>query len=474
MRIRRGRGRWIVALAVAASLLPATMARAATSSCPAGACVSFDGTHGVRPVSYVAAGLTSSVKWGLNNDRADLSALHNRMYRSAPPPNLLGYDWNSWQTATDTGSATTLILSDLWGAAAKGAHPPTPWSDWNAYSTWVKSTVQTIASSNHPVTYWEVYNEPGWYTYYSPDDFQKETPAELLQQFLVTYQAIKSVLPNAAIVGPSIGKFATQPLAPNDPVTHEPDINTFLQFCAQHHLQLAAVALHDNNKTPATIYNDLRYTKNAISKLPALGRPKLFLDEYASEYSQPIPGWDVGFIQAIEYGGADLASRSCWDTCGTPDLDGLLTNNGQNTTAEYFDRQTYAQMQGNIISAASTSSTIAVVGSTNAGAHQAMALIGRDVGCANRDWCATEWKPNTDKPVGPISVRVSFVVPWTRSIAVRLSRELFNPNQSSSGPVSAPYTGLSVRVTSSKTAVVTFTIPSMPDGAAYNLLITGH
>ena len=476
VRIKRSRGRWIAAVAVAASILPATMARAAAPSCPANACVVFDGTHPVRPVSYVAAGLTGSVKFGLNNDKSDLSALHNRMYRSSPPANVLGlgYDWTGWQVATDSGSTTTMILSDLWAISSKSSHPPTPWSNWGAYTAWVKSTVQTIESGHHPVNYWEVYNEPGWYDYYAPADFQQETPGELLQQFLVTYNAIKSVDPNAAIVGPSIGEFATRPLPANDPKTHEPDINTFLQFCAQHHLRLAAVALHDNNKAPATIYNDLRYTRSAMNKLPALGHPKLFLDEYASRTTQPIPGWDVGFIQAIEYSGADWAARSCWDSCFTGDLDGLLAGNGQYTTPEYFDRLTYAQMQGYIIKAASTSPTVTLVGSTAAAGHQAVALIGRDAGCANPDWCADEWFPSTTKPAPPISVQVAFVVPWTHGIAVHLSRELFEPNQISSGPGAAPYKGLSVKVTSTKTALVTFTIPSMPDGSAYNLVITGH
>ena len=459
---------------VAASILPATVARAATPSCPANACVAFDATHPVRPVSDVATGMTSSVKFGLNNDKSDLSALHNRMYRSSPPDGLLGYDWTSWNVATNSGAATTMILSDLWAVAANSPHPPTPWSNWNAYTAWVKSTVQTVISSGHPVTYWEVYNEPGWYSYYAPADFQRETPAELLQQFLVTYNAIKAVAPNAAIVGPSIGEFATKPLAPNDPVTHEPDINTFLQFCARHHLKLAAVAIHDNDRTPGTIYNDLLYTRNAMNKLPAIGHPGLFLDEYASRATQPIPGWDVGFIQSIEYGGANLASRSCWDSCSTADLDGLLAGNGQYTTPEYFDRQTYAEMAGNIIAASTTSGTVAVVGSTSAAGHQAVALIGRDAGCAVESWCRSPLWPDNSKPAAPISVRVSFVVPWTHNIAVTLSRELFEPGQTTSGPVSAPYGGLSVKVTSSRTATVSFTIPSMPDGSAYNLVITGH
>ena len=450
------------------------MARAATSACPAKACVAFDGTHAVRPVSYVATGLTSSVKFGLNGDRSDLAALHTHMYRSSPPANLLGYDWTSWQEAADSGAATTMILSDLWAIAASGPYPRTPWSNWPAYTSWVRSTVQSIVSSGHPVTYWEIYNEPGWYDYYAPADFQKETPADLLQQFLVTYQVIKSVDPSAAIVGPSIGQFATKPLSPNDPKTHEPDINTFLQFCAQHHLKLAAVAFHDNNKTPATIYSDLLYTRNAMNRLPALGHPVLYLDEYASRRTQPIPGWDVGFIQAIEYGRANLASRSCWDTCATPELDGLLAGDGQSTTPEYLDRQVYAEMQGNIIAASATSPTVAAVGSTSVANHQAIALIGRDVGCAVESWCDSGLWPDGSRPAPPIAVRVSFVVPWTHGIAVTLTRELFLPGATPTRPATAPYQGLSVKVTSPKTALVSFTIPSMPDGSAYNLVITGQ
>jgi hypothetical protein len=117
---------------------------------------------------------------------------------------------------------------------------------------------------------------------------------------------------------------------------------------------------------------------------------------------------------------------------------------------------------------------VSVVGSTSAAGHRAVALVGRDVGCAVQNWCNTDLWPRGSKPATPISVRVSFVVPWTRNISVTVSRELFRPGATSSGPQSAPVSGMSVRMTSSRTALVTFTIPSMADGSAYNVVITGR
>ncbi|HMC38235.1 MAG TPA: hypothetical protein VKI19_01145, partial [Acidimicrobiales bacterium] len=112
MGVGRRRLSWAVGLLVALTSLPA--AARAGSTCPAGACVVLDGTRPIRNVGYVAAGLTRSVAWGINNDGSDLAALSTRIYRSAPPDGLLGYDWRAWKVAASAHAATTLILSDLW------------------------------------------------------------------------------------------------------------------------------------------------------------------------------------------------------------------------------------------------------------------------------------------------------------------------------------------------------------------------
>lgn len=459
-------------MAIAALALPPVAARAAAPSCPAGACVSLDGAKDVRSVSHVAAGLTASVEPGLNDDQADLASLDTQMYRSSPSMGVLGYNWGGWSEARSRGAKTTLILSNLWAEQAAHGVPPTPWSNWAAYSSWVSATTRKILSSREPVTYWEVYNEPGWEGYYSSADFASMTPADLLQQFLVAYQAIKAVDPGAQIVGPSIGLFATSPLPANDWLTREPDINTFLNFCVQHHLHLAAVAVHQNGATPAQVSGFLGYTKRAVADRPALGHPLVYLDEYASAITQPIPGWDVGFISAIEYSGASLASRSCWSDCNTGDLDGLLLKNGSATGSTYFVRQTYAAMSGQIVSQSSTKPTVVIVGSVNTASHRMVALVGRDASCVTASWCRNGW-PSGSRPAGPMSVRVNLIVPWTSGVSVALSDEPFAPGSVVNGPSTAIPSDLSVQRHSSGSDEVSFTIPRFTDGTAYNVVVSG-
>ena len=329
--------------------------------------------------------------------------------------------------------------------------------------------MQNILASGQRVDYWDVYNEPGWHGYYSAADFATETPADLLQQFLVTYQAIKSVDPTAAIVGPSIGEWAMQPLPPNS-LTHEPDLATFLRFAAAHQLQLAAVAWHDNGKTPAALYADAMTTWALIRSLPALGDPKMFFDEYGSQVTEPIPGWDVGYLATITNAGISSAVRSCWNNCSLPALDGLLSNDGQSTTPDFYVGSTYAEMSGQMMTVSSTDNTVQALGSVNSSKRQIVALIGQSAGCPLATSCNPAWDPASSS--SPTTVRVNLVVPWTSSSTnVGLSYEPFQPGVNVSGPINTTPSSLTVAPDGAG-ELVSFVIPSFADGAAYNVVVT--
>ena len=449
----------------------APVATASAPACPTGGCITVDAATPTGPVDHAGAGFNLLPSADTNS--RELSNLGATMYRSVPAPGSAGlYNWGSWSAASASGARTTLILSDLWAQTAKnGGPPPTPWSNWSAYTSWVRSTVQNVLASGQRVDYWDVYNEPGWNNYYSAADFASETPDDLLQQFLVSYQAIKSVDPGAAIVGPSIGEWSLTPLPPNN-LTHEPDLGTFLRFAAMHGLQLAAVAWHDNGKTPATIYADAEATWNLIRSLPGLGHPQMFLDEYGSRWTQPVPGWDVGYLSTIARAGIASAERSCWDSCTLATLDGLLTDGGQARTSDYWVRSTYAEMTGQTAASSTSTDSLAALGSIDSSHNQVVALIGRLQGCAVASWCNTEWRPR-ESPVPPADVRVHLIVPWTTDRpAIQLSSETFQPGAAVSGPTPAAPASLTVTPAGPGATEVSFTIPSFPDGAAYNLLVT--
>ena len=449
------------------------VATASAPACPSGGCITLDATSSVGPVDHAGAGFNLLPSSDTNTGQ--LQDLGATMYRSVPAGGAAGlYDWASWSSAASAGSRTTLILSDLWAQTGKnGGPPPTPWSNWSNYTSWVRTTVQQILASGERVDYWDVYNEPGWTGYYSPADFASETPDDLLQQFLVTYQIIKSVDPAAAIIGPSIGEWSLTPLAPNN-LTHEPDLGTFLRFASAHGLQLAAVAWHDNGKPPATIYSDAEATWNLIHSLPGLGNPQMFLDEYGSRATQPIPGWDVGYLATIARAGITSAERSCWDACTLATLDGLL-NPGGAPTSDYYVRTTYAHMTGQTVASTSSTDTLAALGSINPARNQVTALIGRLQGCAVASWCNTVWNvPNTSRnPAPPADVTVHLLLPWSSGRpAIQLSRETFQPGAAVAGPTPATPTAVTVTAAGAGRSEITFTIPAFPDGAAYNLIVT--
>jgi hypothetical protein len=437
-------------------------------------CVTLDATSSIGPAAPVASGLNDGVQAG---DRADLTAmkaLSTSNFRGAPGYGLLGtLNWKQWDTAAQSGSAMTLILSNMW-VEEYGPYPPTPWSNWTRYTNWVQSTVRTIVKSGRKVTYWDVYNEPGFPGYYSPEAFRTVTPANLLQQFLVTYRAIKAVDPGAQIIGPSTGEWSLTPLPAGDPI-HEPDLGTFLRFCASHQLKLAAVAWHDNSKSPAAIYADAQATKALIGALPALGHPPMILDEYASQGTQPIPGWDVGFLAAVTEAGFISASRSCWsNACTDGELDGLLAPDGVTKSTEYWERLDYAQMTGNMVSVSTTDPAIQALGSyTPSGGGQFSALIGRGAGCGSPAWCRAEFGPNTrPAPAAPVQVRI--LLPFAAPVpTIRISDIPFAPGVwAPAAPKVQDLTGFTTTVVGAGQEWVDFTIPAFADGEAYSITAT--
>lgn len=442
-------------------------------ACILAECLTLDAATPGAPFVPVATGLNDGVEPGNTADSQAMSALGVSNFRGAPAVGFLGLlNWSEWDAAAAYARTTTLILSDLWQEEYGTPYPPTPWSNWSAYQNWVTSTVREIVASGQRVTYWEVFNEPGWNGYYSPSDYAQETPADLLQQFLVTYQAIKSVDPAAQIVGPSTGLWSLTPTPPNA-ISHQFDLGTFLRFAAAHHLQLAAVAWHDNAATPSAIYADAEATEALIHQLPALGDPPMILQEYASQATQPIPGWDVGYLAAVSDAGFESADRSCWNSaCYDGELDGLLAPDDVTKTASYWERLAYAAMSGRMLAVTTTDPTLVALGTVAADADRVSALIGRDAGCASAAWCQAQFSPGA-KPAPPASVEVRVLLPWRAPHpVVTLAADPFVTGVVPDPPAAHVVDEVNVQASRAGGEWLTFTIPAYADGTAYSLTVS--
>jgi hypothetical protein len=455
-----------------------------TTACPVSACVTLNATAPIGSANRAASGILSSV-FNVGNVIADMAALGTTMFRSSPTYNPDGsLNWTNWNVATRSGARTTLVLSDLW-SAAHGGNPPTPWSDWSGYSAWVTSTVSTIVASGEPVNYWEVYNEPGGAGYYSAGNYATETPALLLQQFLVTYQAIKAADDAAAIIGPSLAEWSDIPNQDGTAASPDPsfDMVSFLEYAAANHLQLAAVSWHeiaaslgpnpsDNSVLPATIEGHVAEARRLIASLPALGNPQIFINEYGLPEVQVIPGWDVAYLSALTTAQVDSAGRACWPgtACANPTLDGLLANDGVSTTPDYWVRTIYASLSGNTVATTSTNDFVTALGSFDPTSNAISGLVGRGEGCTQDAFCAQALP--TDTPQAPISTLVTVTVPWT---AGTVSVTLIDIPGQSLAPIFEPHPTVidtTISPASATSGTITVSIPAFADGDAYGIKVT--
>jgi hypothetical protein len=471
------------------------------TSCAAGACVTMDALKAIGPANHAASGLLGGL-YPTDHDEVDARALGTTIFRDTPGQ-LAGntYDWTSYGVATAAGAQTIVDLDGLWKIDNDTDNnvPPTPWSNWFIYSLWVTSTVKSLLASGKPISYWEVYSEPGGGTgYYGAAGYATETPALLLQQFLVTYRAIKAVDPAAKIVGPGLEHWSDYP-GQYGSEERTFDMVTFLNYAVANHMKLAAISWHEiddnlgpapeeNTLLPAMLQDHVADARALIAARPALGNPQIFIDEYGMPEVQKIPGWDVAYLAALTNAGVNQAERACWDgDCADPDLDGLLYWNGDSELPAYYDRLIYASMSGNMVSTTSSSDTVTALASFNSSTNTLVGLIGRGVGCTqNVGLCPSGWADST--PASPTSVVLTITVPWTSGTAHLALTHIsggapeFPPSPLANfsllssllpGAVPKPVDSIAnITPAGPGQGTFTMTFPSFADGDAYGLSIT--
>jgi len=454
-----------------------------TTTCVASACVDFDTTTSIGAANHAASGLVDSL-FPSGNDQSDATSLVTSLYRSAPgaTPSGGALNWSNFTIASKAGAQTVVMLDGLW-KEEHAAPTPTPWSNWTAYAQWVTATVAQIEASGHSVDYWDVYNEPGGDDgYYNQAGYDSETPALLLQQFLVAYRAIEAADPSAQVIGPELEYWSDYP-GQFGPTAKAFDMATFLTFAADNGIRLAAVSWHEildgfgpnaeeNTLYPAIIEDHVAQARALIASHPSLGNPKIFITEYGMPEVQKIPGWDVEYLAALTDAGVNMASRSCWSgDCYEPTLDGLLWMNGKSPLPAYYDRLVYASMSGQMVSTSTNSDTIGALGSYNAATQTFTGLVGRGMGCSQILSCNSSFPDSQRGPSVPVNVTVT--VPWT-SGTVHVSVTHIS-GLVASLPASAPgvsSTSLTVVPNGHGQGTVLYSIGNFADGDAYGFTIT--
>lgn len=361
----------------------ATTATDALCAGVAQACAAVDATRAVAPATGVGLGLLRGLTTRTSADSvAPLSLNYHRLGAWEPIP---------FAAARQAGGQIDVVLSDAWPryAQATFGRQLNPWENWDGYQRFVVGIVQWHLDHGLVPDYWEIQNEPdqpAWYRTVMVG--QGPTEARVLQQFAVAHDAIRSVLPDAKIVGPSVGSF--------DPMSGAViSMTSFLDFAARNGLRFDVIAWHELGGDcgggcdggPRGVAQHVATLRSYLAQHPSLGQPELHVNEFGGPLTVGDPGYAVGYLAGMAAADVTKGASACWpvvygdrsyDGCyydpGT--LDSLLTPDGTSPTASWWVWRSYAQMTGERV-ASTVSQPDMSVHATKAADGSVSMLLGR-------------------------------------------------------------------------------------------------
>ena len=358
--------------------------------------------------------------------------------------------------AFNSGANLTLVLSDAWNAATYSSSRGSgisPWEDWARYRAWVVQTVQIEEYYGLSNAYYEIQNEPetkGSYNAKSPP-----TTALVLQQLAVAYAAIKSVDPNAKIVGPGIGWQWSEPTFPVD-------MQRFLDYAVANNLRFDALSWHENGDggpdgRPEAIVDHVATVRAYLAQHPSLGSPAILVDEFGGKAAGLVPGWLTSYLAAFDTAAVAQANHSCFASCFTDPgtLDGVLLSNGASTAASGVVLAQYAAMTGQRLAWVSSSDRVNAVATRDA-AGVTHLLVGRDEQCPS--WIVSGCPTNYAKPAAQT---VDLTLSGLSGTSVQVHTTLI---RATTGAMSAPAEAGTQTATVSG-GVAHVSLPALDDGA---------
>jgi hypothetical protein len=355
----------------------------ASPLCPSGACVAVDALVAHGPAILRAQGLTHGVS--NDTDQRRMVPLHLRSWRGSGG---LGYH----AIIAPYLARTTQILSDYWFAGnrdPRGGGVP-PWEDWGRYRSFVTNLVQTAERQGWAPTWWDVQDEPDYGLPYPPG--VPVTMQNILDIYKNGYEAIKAADPQAKVIGPTLMGF----LPYNDPRNPKLlDLTTFLQYAADNNLRFDGLVWHETGAnhlnpfdwTAESIVDHVDSMRAMLSQWPSLGQPAILLNEYVQNRALTVPGWNAGYIAALERAGVDEANTTCGlrndevAYCYAGTLDGMLSKDHTTPRPLYWVHVAYAEMTGTRVDVTSSVPYLSGFATSGGGGGPWKVLLGRNQSC---------------------------------------------------------------------------------------------
>lgn len=256
---------------------------------------------------------------------------------------------------TTLGSEAVALLSEGWYPANDPDNRPTPWSD--NFVAW-KAHCAAIATEHGTSVIYDIWNEPDHPTFFT--NWADGTWDNFLATFKAAHDAIRDVVPNAIIAGPSTSADFPWPL-----------LDRFMDYCLTEGLSVQILATHlfgDTDPSFEAMRDDLLKMRTDYIDNPtyaAVGTTHYMATEYGNPLLVARPGSIAAQLRFMEAGLVDGAMRSTWDTLDPGSntafdgsLGGLLTSDLSAPRAIWWALKWYADGAGNRVAASSDNEEI--------------------------------------------------------------------------------------------------------------------
>jgi hypothetical protein len=299
-------------------------------------------------------------------------------------PNMFRVMEKSWGGDPNTGAFASysrmrqytahiqLVVSDSWGYDRTDF--PGDGGNWTPWETVVANLAQRAVNAGN--TYeWDIWNEP------DTQFFWPRSRTQFFEAWRRAFIQIRSRIPNATIVGPSIAVYSDEFL------------QSFLTFARNNNCLPNVLSWHQIPESTALYYDPGRGTTvtDRIARLKswmaanAINITRFSVNEYINESEQTKPGTVVWMLDDLERAKVESAAHACWnDPSGgfngfNQSLDGLLTPAGD-PRSTWWTYKAYGELTGKMTRIDPDRGTVRGVASFDPVTREARFVLGREMG----------------------------------------------------------------------------------------------
>lgn len=281
------------------------------------------------------------------------------------------------------GCISVVNLSDGYGYPGQGTPwggNPVPYGADN-YAAW-ETFVTAVATSfiGVPNVWFDIWNEPDTYI---GNFFWDGTRAQYQELYRRAVVKIRLLIPNAKIGGPCYANYAKS------------DTISFLNFCYTKNIKPDYITWHELGVSDSNIPGitaNIQYFKSLCQGYPGFPEIPIIITEAVGPANWLRPGPILGWMDAMEKGGAAGAMKACWNfiktipggqnSCFNGGLDGCIDPLTGQPLAAYWSYKTYADgidttgVTNRVLTTSDSADLVALASKTAATGFKGQLLLG--------------------------------------------------------------------------------------------------